>query len=103
MRTLTLNEFNDLMNNWSKILIFCYWTNCAKCRMFEPELERVEWQISVPLYKVNAEEDTDMANALSVSDVPYLILIQNWKKLNEFIWINRWEEIINYFDIWISE
>ena len=103
MRTLTLSEFNELMNNWSKILIFCYWTNCSKCRMLEPELERIEWEMTVPLYKVNAEEDREMAEALLVASVPDLMLMQNWELLMEYNDVNTWDFILEYFWIWTSE
>jgi hypothetical protein len=33
--------------------------------------------MTVPLYKVNAEEDREMAETLLVASVPYLMLMQN--------------------------
>lgn len=70
--------------------------------MLEPELERIEWEMTVPLYKVNAEEDREMAEALLVASVPDLMLMQNWELLMEYNDVNTWDFILEYFWIWTS-
>lgn len=71
--------------------------------MLEPELERIEWEMTVPLYKVNAEENREMAEALLVASVPDLMLMQNWELLMEYNDVNTWDFILEYFWIWTSE
>ena len=103
MRDITIEEFNELMDNWSKILIFFCWTNCIKCHTLEPELERVEWEMTIPLYKNNAEEDMELANMLWITSVPYLLMMEKWIKLKEYNDVNTWDFILDYFWIRIPD
>ena len=103
MRDINVEEFKELMNNWSKILIFFCWTNCIKCHTLEPELERVEWQMSIPLYKNNAEEDMELANMLWITSVPYLLMMEKWIRLKEYWDVNTWDFILDYFWIRIPD
>lgn len=103
MRTITKPEFDELFDSWSKFLVFFCWTNCVKCRAFEPELERVEWQMTVPLYKSNAEEDPEIAQWLQIYNVPHLILFNEKIREIEYDDVNTWDFILDYFWIRIPD
>lgn len=103
MKDITLEEYKDLVQHWEKFLLFFSWTNCPRCRMQEAELERVEPMSTVPMYRTNAEEDQSIANELTVLTIPYIILIQNWEKYRELWEVNKWETILELFDIFNPE
>lgn len=103
MRKITVEEFDELMDNWTTILLYFHWDVCPKCSMLTLELEKVEWQMRCPLYASNAQAMPELAHKLWVSSIPYLILMHKWIKIKEYWDVNTWDFILDYFWIRIPE
>lgn len=100
MRELTPVEFNELTANDSKFLLFCCGTDCTKCRMQEPELERIEGQTTVPFYKVNCQEETRAANRFDITVLPTIIKMYWSEERARIEWeVQNGDYILDHFDI----
>lgn len=104
MRELTPAEFNELTQNNSRFLLFCCWTDCTKCRMQEPDLERVEGQASVPFYKINAQEESRAADRFDVTVLPTIISMEWSEERQRLEWdVLPWESILSFFNMKLDE
>lgn len=100
MRELTLVEFNELTQNESEFLLFCCGTDCTKCRMQEPELERVEWEMIIPLYKINAQEEPRAADRFDITVLPTIIKMKWSEEFGRLEWdVLPWDSILAFFNI----
>ena len=55
-----------------------FWANwCGPCKMISPLLEEIatEYEGKVNIYKVNADEENDVASAVGVQGLPSLLFI----------------------------
>lgn len=100
MRDLTPAEFQELTQNESEFLLFCCWTDCTKCKMQEPELERFEWEMTIPLYRINAQDEPRAADRFEVTVLPTIIKM----KWSEEFWRLEWDvlpgdSILAFFNI----
>lgn len=104
MRELTPMEFEELHKNDSMFLLFCCGTDCNKCRMQEPELERVEGQASIPFYKINAQEEPRAADRFDITVLPTIIKMVGseewWRLEGEPL---PGDSILDHFDIRLDE
>ena len=100
MRDLTPVEFNELTANNSAFLLFCCWTDCNKCRVQEPELERVEWEMTIPLYRINAQEEPRAANRFDITVLPTIIKMEGSEEYWRIEWdVQPWDYILDHFNI----
>lgn len=100
MRELTPTEFQELTSNDSRFLLFCCWTDCTKCRMQEPELNRIEWMSEIPFYKINAQEETRAADRFEVTVLPTIIKMYWSEEQARIEWeVQNWDYILDHFDI----
>ena len=100
MRELTPVEFNELTQNESEFLLFCCWTDCTKCRMQEPELERVEWSSLIPFYKINAQEEPRAADRFDITVLPTIIKMKWSEEYGRIEWDPQpWDYILDHFNI----
>ena len=100
MRELTPVEFNELTSNDSEFLLFCCWTDCTKCRMQEPELERVEWSSLIPFYKINAQEEPRAADRFDITVLPTIIKMKWSEEYGRMVGdVLPWDTILSFFNI----
>lgn len=74
---LTKDNFKDALKGNKKILIDFYADWCAPCRMMGAVLEDCHERLSVPVGKVNVDEDGEIAALYGVSSIPTLVLIED--------------------------
>lgn len=77
------------------VLVDFFATWCAPCRMLAPILEGVEEKHSdkVSFYKVDIDEDAELARYYGVMSVPTLILFRNGEPSESSVGLVQAEEI----------
>lgn len=81
------NFKEEIQDREGKALINFWAPWCPPCRMFKPILEDLESEISdkAPIYRVNIDENQDLARKLNVMSVPTTILFENGEEKNREI------------------
>ena len=100
MRTLTPAEFNELTSNDYYFMLFCCGTDCTKCRMFEPELEKIEWESQMPFYKIDCQEETRAAKRFDVTVLPTLIQMRWSEEVSRIQEVQPKDYVLDFFHLW---
>lgn len=60
-----------------KQVLYFSTTYCGPCKMFSPVVTEVCAAAGVPIQKIDAEENRELANQYSITGVPTLIILQD--------------------------
>lgn len=77
---LTAIEYNEkVANSALPVLIDFYATWCGPCRMLSPVIEEIakEYEGKIKVYKVDVDEEGELANEFGISSIPTLVVVKN--------------------------
>ena len=66
---------------------------CGPCRMLGPIMERVN--NTIPVQKVNVDEQSDKAIQFNVRNVPTVVLLENGQEVKRFVGVRQESEYVN--------
>lgn len=79
---LNMENFDEEVNNSEKlVLVDFYATWCGPCKMLAPVLENIaeEYQDKINVYKVNVDEEMELARKFNIVSIPTLIFFKEGK------------------------
>jgi len=71
--------YEKVIDSRGKVLVEFYGDRCPKCRNLEFMLSKSS--IECPIYKVNIDENMELANEYDVLSIPFLILFEDGKEV----------------------
>ncbi len=75
---LTTATFNDTLKGESKMAIVDFYADwCMPCKMIAPILEEIDREGQVAIYKINIDENPEIAVQYGIQSIPTLISFQN--------------------------
>lgn len=79
VKDLKTNEFKEKVLNSNKPVLVDFWAAwCGPCRMLSPAVDSVSEQVSgADFYKVNVDEEPELAREFSIMSIPTLIVFKN--------------------------
>jgi thioredoxin 1 len=80
--------FADRIKNHPRPVVVDVWaTWCNPCRVIEPDMRRLtkQYKDRVDVWKVNVDEDKEIAHALGVRGIPTLIIFNSGKELGRIV------------------
>lgn len=85
MRVINEKEFKELVSDGLVLVdFFAEW--CGPCRMLAPILEDFASEESeIAVYKVNVDNEPDLAREFQVSSIPTMILFKDGKQIDKKI------------------
>jgi len=66
---------------------------CGPCRMLGPVMQRVN--NTIPVQKVNIEEQSDLAQQYNVRNIPTVVLLENGQEVKRIIGAKSEAEYLN--------
>lgn len=83
MREITANEFNDVVNGGTPVLVDFYSTECPPCDALAPKLDNLEklFEKEVSFVKIFRQGNRDIAEKLGVKSSPTLLFYENGKEV----------------------
>ena len=91
MKEISAQELRIKLNNKETMLVDFYATWCGPCKILAEELKKVK--TTVPIYKVNVEEDIDLSQLMSIRSVPALKFIKEGEIMSTSIGLKSAIEI----------
>lgn len=80
-----------------KVLVDCYADWCGPCRMLGPIVDEISEEIKdCDFYKLNVDEEEDVAREYGIMTIPTLLLFENGKLVDKSIGLRSKEELIEF-------
>lgn len=87
VKEITTQDFNEKVINSSKPVLVDFWASwCGPCKMLSPVVDSVSEQYdSVDFYKVNVDEQPELAQEFGIMSIPTLIMFKNGEVFDESV------------------
>lgn len=87
VKDLTASEFNSAVDVNDKLIVIDFWASwCGPCKMLSPIIDELSEEMSdISFYKVNVDNERELAARFGVSSIPTVVMIKNQKIVNQFI------------------
>ena len=86
-------EFREeVLTSSEMVLVDFYADWCGPCRMLSPILEEIK---DHNVYKVNVDEEENLAREYGVMSIPCVVFIKDGKEVNRFIGLRSKSEIMD--------
>lgn len=84
MKIINEQQFKELINETMIIDFYADW--CGPCKMLAPFLEELaEKYPEIGIYKINVDNDSDVARKYGVSSIPTLVAFKGGKEVARHI------------------
>lgn len=96
-KKINKEEFNNLVlesRGYSFVDFYADW--CGPCKMLGPIMDEVSNEYSV--YKINVDEEGQLASEYGVMSIPCVILFKDGKEYKRSIGLKSKEDIISMID-----
>lgn len=89
------NFEKEVLNSDKRVLVDFYADWCGPCRMMAPIVEEISEEVEgVEFYKVNCDDEQELAAKYEVMTIPTLLILRKGEQLKEFIGVTDKDEII---------
>jgi len=87
VKEIKTQEFEELVINGQKPALVDFWASwCGPCRMLSPLVDSVSEQYdNVDFYKVNVDEEPEIARDYGIMSIPTLILFKDGEMLDQSV------------------
>ena len=93
---VNVEEFNDIINGETPVLVDFWATWCGPCRMQTPILHDLEPEVEgkAVIAKVNVDENESIAIKYGVSAIPTIIFFKNGEVVDKMVGLSSKEELL---------
>ena len=92
IKHINSEEFNKILVESNEIFIVDFYADwCGPCRMLAPRLEEIE---GVNIYKINVDENSDLAMQYGIMSIPCLISFKEGKEYKRSLGLVDKEDIL---------
>ena len=98
---LNKDSFDKVTNSSEKTILVDFWAPwCGPCKALGPILEDLQNDISekVDIFKVNVDENTDLAQEQGVQSIPTILVYKNGSLSETLVGLKSREELIEVID-----
>ncbi len=88
-------EFDNLVRNNKGVCVVDFYADwCGPCKMLSPIMEEVSNSYTV--YKLNVDENMELAEEFNVFSIPCVIKYQDGKQVDRFTGFRSKEEVLEF-------
>ena len=95
---LNKESFEKVITDKDKTLIIDFWAPwCGPCKALTPVLEEISTEMSdkVGVYKVNVDDNTDLAQEHGVQSIPTMLIFKNGSLSETIVGLKTKDELID--------
>jgi len=100
MEPLTTDRYDDVADSNDLVLLDFFATWCSPCKALEGALKEIEpkYEGRLIIYKINVDEEMDLAVQFSVSALPTIVLCRGGEVLEKRIGMSSASDLENWLD-----
>lgn len=93
---LTDEIFDEKVLNSTKTTLVDFWASwCGPCRMLSPIVDEIaEENSDINVYKVNIDEEVDLANRFQIMSIPTLLVFKDGKLADKSVGVIPKDKIL---------
>ncbi len=98
---LNKESYNNAVSSGEKTVMVDFWAPwCGPCKALTPILEEISSEMSeqVGIYKVNVDENTDLAQEHGVQSIPTLLIYKNGSLSETIVGVKSKDELIQIIE-----
>jgi thioredoxin 1 len=98
---LNKESYNNAVSSGEKTVMVDFWAPwCGPCKALTPILEEISSEMSeqVGIYKVNIDENTDLAQEHGVQSIPTLLIYKNGSLSETIVGVKSKDELIQIIE-----
>jgi len=92
MKTIDETQFKELVNGTLVVQFSASW--CGPCKVLTKTIEQNEDKFSNPIYKMDIDENPQLAQALGIRSVPTIIRFENKQETKRIVGAKPIEQLI---------
>ena len=95
VKDITTQEFDEKVIDSSKPVLVDFWAEwCGPCKMLSPVVDSVSEQVvDVDFYKVNVDEESDLAREYGIMSIPTLIVFKDGEIVEQSVGVISEDDI----------
>ncbi len=96
LKEVNAENFEDSVTKTDNVVLIDFYASwCGPCRMLSPIIEELNDEIgdSVDMYKVNIDDNLEIAKQQNVLSVPTLILFKNGEEVSRLVGLRQKSQI----------
>lgn len=101
MIELDSNSFDESVMGNATILIDFWAPWCGPCKQLHPILDELATETSLPIAKINVDENTDIASKYNVVSIPTMIVFENGLPAKTIIGAMPKHRLVKELEGWI--
>ncbi|MDR3258340.1 MAG: thioredoxin [Fusobacteriaceae bacterium] len=100
---INLNDktYNFEISKLKNMIILDFWADwCGSCKMLSPILEELSNETKTRIYKVNVDNNPDLASKFEIKSIPTIVILKEGKKIKQLNGImskDQLKEIISIY------
>lgn len=98
---ITGNEFEEkVLNSDIPVLVDFFATWCGPCKMMAPVVEAIEKEMEgkVSVYKIDVDNETDLAMKYNIMSIPTFVLFKNGEAVSSLLGMRDKQELIDWIN-----
>ncbi len=95
VKDITTQEFDEKVIDSSKPALVDFWAEwCGPCKMLSPVVDSVSEQVgNVDFYKVNVDEESELAREYGIMSIPTLIVFKDGEIVEQSVGVISEDDI----------
>lgn len=95
VKDITTQEFDEKVIDSSKPALVDFWAEwCGPCKMLSPVVDNVSEQVGdVDFYKVNVDEESELAREYGIMSIPTLIVFKDGEIVEQSVGVISEDDI----------
>ena len=95
MKTINEKEFRDLISNGTTVVQFsASW--CGPCKTLTKTIESNKENFNNPIYKIDIDDNRELATSLGIRSVPTLIRFENKQEKSRLVGAQALEKLTEF-------
>lgn len=94
MKVINENQYkNEVLNSKGVVVLDFFASWCGPCRMISPELEEMEEETGIPVFKMDVDECQSVPREYGVMSIPTVCIFKDGKFQEKFLGYRNKDEI----------